>query len=75
MTHTWLACRPAYGNPRRAQTQVLGAHAFRDGAPKSLCGYVERSRAGGPADDAARPCVWCRRVIAGVSQDRGGTAP
>jgi hypothetical protein len=72
VTHTWLAFAPAYANPRGAQTQVLGAHAFRADAPRSLCGYVERAKAGGPADHAARPCVWCKSVIAGISQDRSG---
>lgn len=70
---TWLAFTPAHIAPRGQQRDRLGAHAFHDDAPRSLCGYVERAKAGGPADDAARPCVWCKRVIAGVSQDRSTT--
>lgn len=71
-TPTWLSFTPAYTMPRLAQTERLGAHAFQDGAPRSICGYVERERAGGPADDAARRCVWCKRVIVGTSADRSG---
>lgn len=67
----WLAFTPQHGHPRRSQARVLGAHAFRTG-PRSLCGAIPRERAGGPASDDARHCVWCERVIAGVSADRGG---
>ena len=67
---SWLAFTPAYTMPRGDQTARLGAHAFRADAPRSLCGYVELRRAGGPADDSARRCEWCKRVVAGVSADR-----
>lgn len=68
---TWLAFTPQYGAPRRSQVKVLGAHAFRTG-PRSLCGAIPRERAGGPASSDARYCVWCERVISGVSRDRSG---
>jgi len=67
---TWLAFTPAYGAARGSQPARLGAHAFRDEAPRSLCGYVERARAGGPAAKDARPCRWCERVADGRSADR-----
>jgi len=67
---SWLSFTPKYTQPRRAQTVRLGAHAFRDEAPRSLCGYVARADAGGPPDDGARRCWWCRRVVRGVSPDR-----
>lgn len=70
---TWLAFTPAYVNPRGAQSERLGAHAFREGAPRSLCGYVERERAGAAADDKARRCTWCERVLVGKSADRSST--
>lgn len=66
----WLAFTPAYSSARGSQVKRLGAHAFRDDAPRSLCGYVERERAGGPADEKARRCEWCTRVEIGRSQDQ-----
>lgn len=69
----WLAFTPAYNVLRGGQSQRLGAHAFRDGASRSLCGYVERERAGAAADDKARRCEWCSRVLAGKSADRSAT--
>lgn len=68
--HIWLAFTPAYTNQRGAQTQRLGAHAFRADRPRSLCGYVERVKAGSLAGTDARRCVWCERVIDGKSMDR-----
>lgn len=68
----WLAFTPAYTSKRGAQEIRLGSHAFRADAPRSLCGYITRGRAGEPAAAADRRCVWCRRVIAGVSADRSG---
>lgn len=70
----WLAFSPAYSTPRGAQTARLGAHGFRESAPRSLCGYVERHRAGEPAAQSARRCVWCERVERGESPDRGQEA-
>ena len=67
----WLSFMPAYGGHRNGQSRQLGAHAFRTAAPRSLCGYVERERAGSPANDTARRCVWCQRVIGGSSSYRG----
>ena len=66
----WLAFTPAYTNQRGAQTQRLGAHAFRADHPRSLCGYVERVKTTGTADADARRCVWCERVIDDKSMDR-----
>lgn len=67
----WLAFTPAYSSPRRStRLAVLGAHAFRSGASRSLCGYVERERAGGDAAVTARRCEWCKRVVAGRAADR-----
>lgn len=66
---SWLSFTPAYTIPRGAQRKRLGAHAFRDDAPRSLCGYVARERAGGTADASARRCVWCERVARGESAD------
>lgn len=71
----WLAFTPAYDHPRGDQPARLGAHAFHSEAPRSLCGYVPRERAGGPAADTARRCEWCLRVEAGVSADRSGDQP
>jgi len=65
----WLAFTPAYTSPRGNQTQRLGAHAFRANAPKSLCGYVRRERAGADAASEARHCTWCIRVELGLSAD------
>lgn len=70
---TWLAFTPQFGAPRRT-LKVLGAHAFRAG-PRSLCGAIPRERVGGPASADARYCVWCERVISGVSRDRSGAEP
>lgn len=36
----WRQFTPAYTQPRGAQEKRLGAHAFREGAALSLCGYV-----------------------------------
>lgn len=65
----WLSFTPAYTNRRGSQQQRLGAHAFNAGA-RSLCGYAQREKAGGPADDTARRCVWCERVVSGMCPDR-----
>jgi hypothetical protein len=69
----WLSFAPRHTSPRRSQSKVLGAHAFRTG-PRSLCGSIARAAAGGPASDEARRCVWCERVIKGVSPDRSGAS-
>ncbi len=65
----WLAFTPSYTAPRRGGMKRLGAHAFRPERPRSLCGYVSRAKAGGPADESARRCTWCRRVEDGLSVD------
>lgn len=68
----WLAFTPRHaagGYNRTGQRARLGANAFRDDAPRSLCGYVERARAGSAADASARRCVWCERVERGESAD------
>jgi hypothetical protein len=75
--YDWLSWSPAYSAARRGQTQVLGAHAFmpEDGDGNgsiSLCGYAPRTKAGRHAPGDARRCVWCERVIAGVSRRFGG---
>lgn len=69
----WLTFTPAYSAARGAQLRRLGAHAFRDSAPRSLCGYVARERAGDPADAQARRCLWCERVELGRSKDLSET--
>lgn len=66
----WLSFTPSYTWARGAQTKPLGAHAFRDDAPRSLCGYVARVSVGGTADADARRCTWCGRVVSGRSPDR-----
>jgi hypothetical protein len=38
----------------------------------SLCGYAPRAKAGPRAGTDARRCVWCERVIAGMSERFGG---
>lgn len=65
----WFAFSPAYGAARGAQLIRLGAHAFRDGGSRSLCGYVERARVSELAGDQARRCQWCNRVVIGKSKD------
>lgn len=70
MTPLWRAFTPQYTRPRGAQTARLGAHAFYEEAPRSLCGYVPRDRAGGPATTTARRCVLCARLITRNSMDR-----
>lgn len=70
----WLAFTPAYATRRSVSLETLGAHAFRDDAPRSLCGYVERDRVGAEADGKARRCSWCERVAAGRAMDRSGAA-
>lgn len=67
--HTWLAFKPAYDSPRGGMSAVLGTHAFREGAAKSICGYAPRAKAGDRAGADARRCVWCERVIAGTSAE------
>lgn len=67
----WLSFTPRDKTPRRSQPKALGAHAFRAG-PRSLCGSIARAQAGGPASEEARRCVWCERVIKGISPDRSG---
>lgn len=69
----WLAFMPRYSAARGSQRAKLGAHGFRTDAPRSLCGYVERHRAGEPAGDSARRCVWCERVERGESPDRSNS--
>lgn len=65
----WLAFGPAYTAARGNQPARLGAHAFREGAPRSLCGYVERTRVRAEANAQDRRCRWCERVVAGRSRD------
>lgn len=76
-SYDWLQWSPSYTSPRSLQARPLGAHAFmpEDGdgnGDVSLCGYAPRRKAGGRAGDDARRCVWCERVIAGMSQPFGG---
>ena len=75
--YDWLRWEPAYANARGAQTKRLGAHAFmpEDGdgnGDVSLCGYAPRHKAGGRAHIDDRRCIWCERVIAGMSERFGG---
>lgn len=72
MTPIWLSFKPAYNNPRGNQPAPLGAHAFREDGPRSLCGSIGRERVTSEAHISARRCVWCERVIAGRSADRSG---
>lgn len=72
MKPRWLAFTPSYTAPRGIHTRPVGAHAFRDDAPRSLCGFVKRERAGDAADAAARRCTWCIRVVDEVSADYSG---
>jgi hypothetical protein len=65
----WRKFTPAYSRGRGTHTEPLGAHAFRADAPKSLCGYVKKERAGGSAEDSDRRCDWCKRVERGASKD------
>jgi hypothetical protein len=66
---SWLAFTPAYHSPRGAQRARLGAHAFRDNALRSICGYVERARAGVAATAQDRHCRWCECAADGRSKD------
>lgn len=59
----WLAFEPRYKGFRGRATRV-GAHAFIPGAARSLCEFAPRVAALGPADDEARPCRNCQRVVA-----------
>lgn len=61
----WLTFVPRTAGCHGAQTERVGAHAFRADAPYSLCGCTTRSRSGGPADTEARHCSTCERVAAG----------
>lgn len=65
----WRKYTPAYTMPRGRHSKPLGAHAFRPGKPKSICGYAPAARAGGPAEDSDRRCDWCQWVIVGKSKD------
>jgi hypothetical protein len=76
--YDWLSWSPAYTSPHRSSTvPALGAHAFmpEDGDGNgsiSLCGYAPRAKAGRHAPRDARRCIWCERVIRGVSRRFGG---
>jgi sigma-70-like protein len=66
----WLSFSPVYPKPSVSNSNFTGAHAFRPEAARSLCGYLLRERAGEPADDVARRCTWCKRVVAGIAAGR-----
>ena len=64
MNTQWLAFQPAYRNARGAQHAVLGAHAFDEGAERSVCGYAPAAKTRGAARNGERRCVWCMRLLA-----------
>lgn len=65
-SHTWLAFTPTYQGYRGKQTEPLGAHAFHDGADRSVCECVPRERTSGEeAAPEARRCIRCVQRLGG----------
>lgn len=64
----WFKFTPK-NSSQRGLGRATGAHAFRAGAPRSLCGYVAGRSAGDVAGPDDRRCRSCERVAAGRARD------